>query len=574
MTWFRKYRPKKIEELHLTNVRQVILAMMAKGSFPQVLLFAGPKGTGKTSTSRIIGAMLNDPQNAAVVDALFFKKPAPKKMVLMEPDNEADFARGIFDGQSFVVQEMDAASNRGIDDVRSLRERVLLPPQSGKMSVFILDEAHMLTTEAFNALLKILEEPPPHVVFILATTELHKLPATIVSRCTKIEFRKANLDEIVAALKSIASAEKLKIESEVFELVAARADGSFRDAVKLLEHLADAGATQLNKAQQLLGTDLEQDLQKLLQAVLAKNEQAVCQFFEDLRQRDIDEKFFYKSLFDYLHRHLISSFGLETQPPVTSAFASQPVIRFLTSELLTINTNLASPIEFLPLELKLLELLERSKNKNQGNGSGNGQNRGMTSPEQAKQKVVVTVQTQADQDIKKNSNDLSDIVKNSEIAEQLDKDIASLEVDAGSVEVVKRVQELGDKVTALSCKTDSIPESPPTADEGRTQLLLDRWEDFVRTVAQENPSLAALLRSSTPLVSSEGTAKVGVYYRFHQEQLQLPKFYSVIEACSQKLVGVPIKFNFLLQEMPKETELKEVTKPAEDLSGMVKDVLM
>jgi len=241
MSWNRKYRPTKIEDLHLDSVRIQLQRMMDAGKIPQSLLFAGPKGTGKTSSSRIIGAIVNDPKNGNQVDLAYFGKSSKKNATkikddaqkLVEPDNDNDFARKIFEGTSFVVQEMDAASNRGIDDIRQLRSKAFLPPQAGKMSVFILDEAHMLTTEAFNALLKLLEEPPEHTIFILATTEeppehtifilatteIHKIPPTIVSRCQTVEFHKATKNELINTLKKILINEKIAFEDDALEMI-------------------------------------------------------------------------------------------------------------------------------------------------------------------------------------------------------------------------------------------------------------------------------------------------------------------------------------------------------------------
>ncbi|MBU0576226.1 AAA family ATPase, partial [Patescibacteria group bacterium] len=212
MSWQRIYRPKTIQGLHLTNVRETLQQLMDKGQIPQVLLFAGPKGTGKTSLARIIGAMLNDPANEKVVDYQFFNGSKPKNNKYVEPDFELNFNDRIYRGKSFIVQEMDAASNRGIDDIRELKERVALPPQDGKMTVYILDEAHMLTSAAFNALLKLLEEPPVHAVFILATTEFHKIPETIKSRCSVIHFRKADHEELKQALRGVLEAEKISFQ--------------------------------------------------------------------------------------------------------------------------------------------------------------------------------------------------------------------------------------------------------------------------------------------------------------------------------------------------------------------------
>jgi DNA polymerase-3 subunit gamma/tau len=246
MSWYRTYRPTTISGLHLTSVREALQEMMKTGHFPHALLFTGPKGTGKTSSARIISALLNDPQNADQVEAMFFKasssstdtadKKKKKNFALVEPNPDDPIVQRIYRGASYVVQEMDAASHRGIDDVRELRERVYLPPQEGKVNVYILDEVHMLTTEAFNALLKILEEPPSHVVFILATTEIQKVPDTIVSRCTLVQFTKATSEELCSALRGILKQEGITFDEAAIMTIAQAADGSFRDAVKLLEN--------------------------------------------------------------------------------------------------------------------------------------------------------------------------------------------------------------------------------------------------------------------------------------------------------------------------------------------------
>jgi len=368
MAWYRQYRPKTIAQLNINSVRENLQAMMQAGKFPQSLLFAGPKGTGKTSASRIIALMLNDSANEGLVDQLyFFKKAGKKKLSFQDPDENSTLAAKVYAGQSFLVNELDAASNRGIDDIRQLKERIALPPQGAKMAVYILDEVHMLTTEAFNALLKVLEEPPAHAVFILATTELQKLPATIVSRCTLINFCKAQNSEIISALERILKAEKIKYEADDLLAIAQRADGSFRDAVKILELACQSGKLDLDILNSLLGADNQEKIKELLTAVLAKNPSNVSQIFIDLRAQSIQEKDFFQDLFKFLHQDLLINLGLKEG----QAFSQQKINQFFLKQLLAANLYQESAIEFLSLELALLGIIDQAKNKAAKSGGGN-----------------------------------------------------------------------------------------------------------------------------------------------------------------------------------------------------------
>lgn len=222
ITFYLKYRPQKLGDLDLDSVREELTKIVSSGNIPHALLFAGPKGTGKTSAARIIAKIVN------------CEKQGKK---LSEPCNKCSQCKSIASGGNIDVIELDAASNRGIDDVRALRDTIKLAPANAKKKVYIIDEAHMLTLEASNALLKTLEEPPEHVLFILATTNPEKLIETVRSRTTLIEFHKASPEETVRALISVVKGEKLKIDKEILLLISKVAGGSFRDAVKILEQL-------------------------------------------------------------------------------------------------------------------------------------------------------------------------------------------------------------------------------------------------------------------------------------------------------------------------------------------------
>jgi DNA polymerase III subunit gamma/tau len=238
-TLYRKWRPRRFggivgQEPVVRTLRRAIETDRVSHAY----LFSGPRGTGKTSTAKVLAMGLNCE-----------KGPTP------EPDGTCESCRAIVGNSSMDVLEMDAASNRGIDEIRDLRDKVNLAPASGRMRVYIIDEVHMLTAEAFNALLKMLEEPPEHVVFVLATTEKHKVLPTIISRCQSFDFRRPSIETLVEKLKEIAEAESIEVEPEALTVIAREGRGSFRDAEGLLDQLSSfaEGGITASMVRELLG---------------------------------------------------------------------------------------------------------------------------------------------------------------------------------------------------------------------------------------------------------------------------------------------------------------------------------
>ena len=297
--FYRKWRPTRFSDVvgqqHITDtLRRAVLT----GRVAHAYLFTGPRGVGKTSSARILAKALN-----AELDAQG------------DPLPDTDTAIAIDEGRYMDLIEIDAASNRGIDDIRTLRDRVLLRPSIGQYKVYIIDEVHMLTDAAFNALLKTLEEPPPQVVMILATTDIHRVPATIISRCQRFDFRRLTADDVIGQLILVCDEEEIDCEPAVLELIAQAALGSLRDAENLLEQLAvsyGAGEITEERARELLGIGDASSARDLASAVLRKDIKQALQIIEDEASRGAELKGLRDTTVSALRGALLTKHGVSS----------------------------------------------------------------------------------------------------------------------------------------------------------------------------------------------------------------------------------------------------------------------
>ena len=254
---YRKWRPQRLTDVvGQESVTQTLQKAVATGRISHAYLFCGPRGTGKTSTARILAKAVNC---TSPIDG--------------EPDNQCDACVSITEGRALDLIEIDAASNRSIDDIRSLSDKINFAPNEFRYKVYIIDEAHMLTKEAFNALLKTLEEPPDHAIFILATTEAHKVPLTIISRCQRHDFRRIPLDAMSRKLAELCEAEGIEATQEALEILARSATGSLRDAENLLEQavISYGSPLQGDQVREMLGLGGDTHALKLAEQVVAKS---------------------------------------------------------------------------------------------------------------------------------------------------------------------------------------------------------------------------------------------------------------------------------------------------------------
>lgn len=293
---YLKWRPQSFEDVigqdHITHTLRNALR---QGRTRHAYLFSGPRGTGKTTTARLLAKALN------------CTHPDPYS----RPCNACSHCTGVNEGRFLDLIEIDAASHTGVDDVRDLRDKIAFAPSEGQYKVYIIDEVHRFSGAAFDALLKTLEEPPAHAVFVLATTEIAKVPATIKSRCLMFEFRRVSLAEVTERLAMIAEAENVSIDWEALELIAREGTGSVRDSISLLDQLlADPDAhISLELAEQLLGTSSGQNVLELAQAIVESNAAWGLDIINQAVDHGTDPRQFGRQMIDHLRQMLLIKMG-------------------------------------------------------------------------------------------------------------------------------------------------------------------------------------------------------------------------------------------------------------------------
>jgi len=506
--FYRKWRPQNLSQVvGQEHVTQTLRHAVASGRVAHAYLFCGPRGTGKTSTGRILAKAINclNPEQG-------------------EPCNSCALCKAINEASAPDIIEIDAASNRGIDEIRDLREKVNYTPNLARYKVYIIDEVHMITKEASNAFLKTLEEPPPHAIFILATTEPHKVLSTIMSRCQRFDFHRLSQSSVISKLNLICDKESINIVPEALRLIAKVTTGSLRDAENLLEQLVTyyGHEVELHQAQEMLGISGDLRIRELARHIVNKDITAGLKTINSVASDGLDLRQFNRELVDYLRELLLVKSGSEDIVDVTSD-------DLIERKELAVSTNLdylliavkrfgeldlrLDNYSSLPLELALVDCIlsvtgakEPAKTKQ------------VETEEPAKERVKVK---QAEPEEKVASRPAKSTRQVPEAKTQ-----AKTPAPAKSAETEAEPGEI--------TKNPDITSSPEMDD------LRDRWKDFVNAMRGEGSkgNLDAFLRSSCePLSIEDNTLTLGFYHKFHKEYIEDPKYKHLVERKLREVFG-------------------------------------
>ena len=510
--FYRKWRPQTLSEVvGQEAITQTLQNALNGGRVSHAYLFYGPRGTGKTSTARILAKAANCLSQDDV-----------------KPCNNCSICQVITETKSLDVIEIDAASNTSVDDMRSLREKVGYSPNEARYKVYIIDEVHMLSNSASNALLKTLEEPPPHVIFILATTEAHKILPTIISRCQRFDFRRISQKDIINKLDQISSAEDIKITAEALRLVAKSATGSLRDALNLLEQLATYYGSEisLEQVQATLGIIGDWRARELVKHIVDNDLAAGMTVINGINKDGLDLKQFNRELVEYLRALLLIKTGSAEAVDLTNEDITElkELAARATLEQALRATRLFGQLDLrfdsystLPLELTLVDCTQTVEKEPVQEAESPTQTTAKKTPQpsQATTPTPVPAQPKAIEPEPEPAAEITDIP-----------------------EPVKPKPDLPETLVPAAATTASQPES-----NSAIEYLQANWKAIIDQPDTRKTTAVAILRSAgvKPMAIENGMVSLAFRHAYHKEQIEKTDNKQIVEKIISSFMGYPCR---------------------------------
>lgn len=560
LSLYRKYRPLTFSDvIGQQHIVQTLSNAILHNRIGHAYLFTGPRGTGKTTMARIFARAVNcqNPKGA-------------------DPCLECDVCKNITQGTSLDIFEIDAASNTGVDNIRELRENVKFPPSVAKFKVYIIDEVHMLSTGAFNALLKTLEEPPAHVIFILATTEIHKVPETIISRCQRYDFTRISIEHIMERLTMIAKNENVSVEKNALEMIAIAAEGGMRDAESLLSQvmaLEDKKITA-KEVEEILGTTQRQSLEAMVKYLLAKDAGSAITLVNELSRDGYDLDVFNKSFLNYLRQVLLVTvdsklakiFSFELTKEQSSALVEQAknhspkeLLRIISCFTEIQGKIKSSFIPQLPLEMAIVKSLTDADQKTDLDGK-NAQILGQIAPKAPQIQTPV----QAPQGYPQGP---APVQSRPILAPQAPQEPKIAPISPAvvksdeSAHPFEKAPEAEKKVVS-GAEPQLIKNEAQIADSNFTlNDVKKHWGQFVIEIKAKNHSLSAVLQSCQPVDVTAGIVTIATKFTFHKDKLNEYGNKLTLEEVFAKILGLRLLLKVITAEEAGITIASSLTQP-------------